>query len=72
MYVAGSLDAHTEVSPLHLGACPSEAERGTIKNLCVKDFAKLSDEFSGAICVETLVLLGDALRLFRRYLGKLL
>ena len=43
--------------------------QGTPKNLCDKDFAGLSGEFSGAICLKTLVLLGSALDLFRKFLG---
>ena len=38
--------------------------KGTPKNLCDKDFAELSGELSGAICLKTLVLLGSALELF--------
>ena len=33
--------------------------KGTPKNFCDKDFAELSDEFPGAICLKTLVLLGN-------------
>ena len=36
--------------------------KGTPKNLCNKDFAELSGEFSGVICIKTLVLLGSALK----------
>ena len=42
---------------------------GTPKNFCEKDFAKLSGELSGAICLKTLVLLGSALELFRKFFG---
>ena len=38
-------------------------------NLCDKDFAKLSGELSGAICLKILVLLGSALELFRKFFG---
>ena len=31
--------------------------KGTPKNFCDKDFAELSGELSGAICLKTLVLL---------------
>ena len=34
-------------------------EKGTPKNFCDKDFAELSGELSGAICLKTLVLLGN-------------
>ena len=43
--------------------------KGTPKNLRDKDFAELSDELSGAICLKTLVLLGSALELFRKFFG---
>ena len=43
--------------------------KGTPKNLCGKDFAELSGELSGAICLKTLVLLGSALELFRKFFG---
>ena len=33
------------------------AERGTTKNLCEKDLAEHSFEFSGMSCLQTLVLL---------------
>ena len=39
--------------------------KGTTKKLCDKDFAELS----GVICLRTLVLLGDALELFRKCFG---
>ena len=42
---------------------------GTPKNLRDKDFAELSGELSGAICLKILVLLGSALELFRKFLG---
>ena len=35
------------------------ARSGTTKKLCDKDFAKGSGELSGAICLKTLVLLGN-------------
>ena len=47
----------------------SGAEKGTPKNFCDKDFAELSGEFSGAICLKPLVLLGSALELFRKFFG---
>ena len=43
--------------------------KGTPKNLCDKDFAEVSGELSGAICPKTLVLLGSALKLFRKFFG---
>ena len=33
--------------------------KGTTKKLCDKDFAERSGELSGAICLTTLVLLGN-------------
>ena len=33
--------------------------KGTPKNFCDKDFAELSGELSGAICLKTLVLMGN-------------
>ena len=41
--------------------------RGTPKNLRDKNFAELSGELSGVICLKPLVLLGSALELFRRF-----
>ena len=41
--------------------------KGTPKNFCDKDFAELSGELSGAICLKTLVLVGRALELFRKF-----
>ena len=43
--------------------------KGTPKNFSDKDLAELSAEFSGAICLKTLVLLGSALELFRKLFG---
>ena len=43
--------------------------KGTPKNFCDKDFAELSGEPSGAICLKTLVLLGSALELLRTFFG---
>ena len=37
--------------------------------MCDKDFAELSGEPSGAICLTTLVLLGSALEFFRKSFG---
>ena len=34
--------------------------KGTPKNFCDKDFAELSGELSGAICLKTLVLMGNS------------
>ena len=34
-----------------------------------KDFAELSGELSGAICLKTLILLGSAHQLFRKFFG---
>ena len=43
-----------------LGNAPIFGDRkGTTKKLCDKDFAERSGEFSGAICLKTLVLLGN-------------
>ena len=42
--------------------------KGTPKNVCDKDFAELSGELSGVICLKALVLLGSALELFRKFL----
>ena len=36
-----------------------EHTKGTPKNFCNKDFAELSGELSGAICLKTHVLMGD-------------
>ena len=41
--------------------------KGTPKNFYDKDFAELSGELSGAICLKTLVLLGNDL--FRKFFG---
>ena len=42
-------------------ATPTFGDRkGTTKKLCDKDFAERSGELSGAICLKTLVLLGNA------------
>ena len=43
--------------------------KGAPKNLRDKDFAELSGELSAAICLKTLVLLGSALKLFRKFSG---
>ena len=43
--------------------------KGTPKNLCDKDFAELSGELSDAICLKTLVFLGSAIDLFRKFFG---
>ena len=37
--------------------------------MCDEDFAELSGELSGAICLKILVLLGSALELFRKFFG---
>ena len=50
----------------------SGTEKGTPKNFCDKDFAELSGELSGAICLKTLVLMevtGNPLKLFRKIFG---
>ena len=39
------------------------------RTFCDKDFAELSGELSGAICLKTLVLLGSALELSRNVFG---
>ena len=46
-------------------------KKGTPKNFSDKDFAELSGELSGAICLKTLVFLGSALKLFRNFFGAL-
>ena len=46
--------------------------KGTPKNFCDKDFAELSGELSGAICLKTFVLMGSdqyPLELFRKFFG---
>ena len=43
--------------------------KGTPKNFCDKDLIELSGELSGAICLKTLLLLGSALELFRKFFG---
>ena len=50
--------------------------KGTTKRSCDKDFAELSGELSGSICLKTLVLMGNALKLsdnslvsFARFFG---
>ena len=43
--------------------------KGTPKNFCDNDFAELSGELSGAICLKTLVLLGSTIELFRKFFG---
>ena len=47
----------------------SADRKGTPKNFCDKDFAELSGELSGAICLKTLVSLGNPLELFRKFFG---
>ena len=42
---------------------------GTPKNLYAKDFAELSGELSGVICLKALVLSGSARELFRKCFG---
>ena len=39
--------------------CQFGDRKGTTKKLCDKDFAERSDELSGAICLKTIVLLGN-------------
>ena len=39
------------------------------KNSCDKDFAELSGELSGAICLTTLVIMGTTLELVRKFFG---
>ena len=68
--------------PFHrpLGAFIQGRVKGTPKNFCDKDFAELSGELSGAICLKTLALLGfdsvspsncseNSLALFVRFFG---
>ena len=43
--------------------------KDTPKNSCDKDFAELSGELSGVICLKTLALLGGALKLFGEFFG---
>ena len=44
--------------------------KGSPKKLCDKDFAKRSDELSGAICLKTqLNMTGKPLKLFRKLFG---
>ena len=46
--------------------------KGAPKNFCGKDFAELSGELSGTICLTTLVLMGNGrspLELFRKFFG---
>ena len=45
--------------------------KGTPKNFCDKDFAELSGKLSVAIYLKTLVLIGSALELFRKFFGAL-
>ena len=45
--------------------------KSTPKNFCDKDFAELSGELSGVICLKALVLLGSALESFRKFFGAL-
>ena len=52
-----------------LGVAKIRDRKGTPKNLCDRDFAELSGELPGAICLKTLVLLGSALELFRKFFG---
>ena len=54
---------------LSQGRFLSGTEKVPPKNFCDKDFAELSGELSGAICLKTLVLLGSALELFRQFFG---
>ena len=43
---------------------------GTTKKLRAKEYAELSGEFSGAICLKTLVFfLGNTLDVFRKFFG---
>ena len=59
------------LEPKLYGCAPfsSGSTKGTPKNLCNKDFAELLAELSGVICLKTLVLLGSALELFRKFFG---
>ena len=45
----------------------SREREGTPKNFCDKDLAERWGELSAAICLKTLVLLGSALELFRKF-----
>ena len=54
---------------LSVGAPKVRDRKGTPKNLCDKDCAELSGELSGAIGLETLVLLGYALEFFKKFFG---
>ena len=61
----GALDVQIAM----LNAYQSGTEKGTPNNFYDKDFAELSGELSGAICLKALVLLGGALELFRKFFG---
>ena len=43
--------------------------KGTPKNFSDKEFAELSGELSGEICLKTVVLVDSALELFRQFFG---
>ena len=73
----GSLAAQCDNPPLSRNTFSRKYRRGGIapifrdrkgapKNLCDKDFAELSGELSGAICLKPLFLFGSALDLFRK------
>ena len=48
-----------KIAAFQLRNFPIGDRKGTTKKLCDKDFAERSAELSGAICLETLVLLGN-------------
>ena len=43
--------------------------KGITKDLCNKDVAELSDDFSGLMCLKSLVLQSTALKWFRTFFG---
>ena len=54
---------HCALAQCHL----LETEKDHEKKVGDKDFTELSGELSGAICLKAIVLLGNALELFRRF-----
>ena len=52
--------SHVEERWVRTASGPFFGDRkGTTKKLCDKDFAERSGELSGAICLKTIVLLGN-------------
>ena len=64
-----NLGSKAQKGPKCLQNCFVRDRKGTPKNLCDEDFAELSGELSGAICLKTLVLLASALESFRKFFG---